>query len=161
LIAEHRRERGEPSAAIQALLSNMPLRAQEPVSPPKPPGPKPHRPKPPNISNLGGLKLPAAWTGTHVTDNLGWGTKTAEDILARPGTAVLFPTSGTVLYFHPEGAQGGGSMEIRTDDGFLWWIGHIADGLPAGARVNAGDPIALVSGDHPTPHVHIDRTIAR
>ncbi len=104
------------------------------------------------------LTLPTSWKGTHETDNLGWGTKTAEDIMAPPGTPVGAPESGTIRYFHPAGAQGGGSMELVTDSGYVYWLGHIADGLPAGTRVKRGQPLAVVANQNVSaPHVHEDK----
>jgi Peptidase family M23. len=104
----------------------------------------------------GFLQAPTSWQGTHVTDGLGWGTKTAEDIMAAPGTAVGAPEDGVIEYFHPTGAQGGGSMLLRTDSGKEYWLGHIANGLPHGSRVKRGQQIAVISADHPRPHLHID-----
>lgn len=105
----------------------------------------------------GTVQLPARFTGTHVTDGLGWGTRTARDFMAPAGTTVDSPVSGTILYFHPEGAQGGGSMMIVGDDGYEYWLGHIQDGL-AGGRVEAGQPIARVAFQNVSaPHVHVDR----
>lgn len=102
------------------------------------------------------MVLPDQWQGTHVTSGLGWGTKTATDIMGAPGTPVGAPVSGTVVYFHPTGAQGGGSLLLRADDGREYWIGHIANGVKPGTRVKRGQVIASISGDHPRPHVHID-----
>ena len=105
------------------------------------------------------LILPTTWKGTHTTSNLGWGNMTAEDIMAKAGRPVGAPEPGVVEYFHPTGAQGGGSMLFNPDaPGGDYWLGHIAQGLPAGTRVKRrGQRIALVSSDHPAPHVHIDR----
>lgn len=104
------------------------------------------------------LALPKSFKGTHVTDNLGWGTKTARDIMAPAGTPVGAPESGTVLYFHEQGAQGGGSMELLTPKGKRYWLGHIANGLPAGTRVKRGQPLAVVADQNVSaPHVHIDK----
>lgn len=108
-------------------------------------------------SKTGSVQLPASFSGTHVTDGLGWGTKTAHDFMAPAGSPVESPVSGTVLYFHPTGAQGGGSMLIRGDDGYEYWLGHIQDGMASG-RVEAGQPIAVVAFQNVSaPHVHIDR----
>lgn len=104
----------------------------------------------------GVLQLPTHWKGTHITDGLGWGTKTAEDIMGAAGTPVGAPESGTVLYFHPDGAQGGGSMEFRSDSGRTYWLGHLDNGVKAGTRVERGGVVAYISSRHPRPHVHID-----
>ena len=104
------------------------------------------------------LVLPRTWKGTHVTDGLGVGTKTARDIMAKPGTTVGAPESGSVKYYHPQGAQGGGSLRFDPDaPGPDYWIGHITKGLRAGTRVKRGGRIALISPDHPAPHAHVDR----
>jgi murein DD-endopeptidase MepM/ murein hydrolase activator NlpD len=96
------------------------------------------------------------WKGTHVSDGLGWGTATAEDIMADPGTPVGAPEESTVIYWHPTGAQGGGSMLLRTKSGREYWLGHIADGIKPGTRVKRGQVVAYVSSDHRAPHLHID-----
>lgn len=103
-----------------------------------------------------GIMLPTSWKGTHVTSGLGWGTRTATDIMGKPGTPVRLPWGGQVVYFHPQGAQGGGSMLVRLADGRQVWLGHIAQGLPAGSRFSPGQPLAVISPDHPAPHVHAD-----
>lgn len=107
-------------------------------------------------SPAGSVQLPTRWMGTHVTDGLKWGSKTAEDIMAKAGTAVLAPEDSEVVYFHPTGAQGGGSMLLRTASGREYWLGHIDQGLAAGSRVRRGQQLAIVSADHAHPHVHID-----
>ena len=105
----------------------------------------------------GDLILPTKWKGTHVTDGLGWGTPTASDIMGKAGTRVGAPEDGVIVYYHPTGAQGGGSMLFRSNSGKEYWIGHIDGGLKAGARVRRGQTIAQISADHPRPHVHIDK----
>ena len=100
--------------------------------------------------------LPTSWKGTHVTDSLGWGTKTASDIMGAAGTPVGAPETGRVVYYHPTGAQGGGSMLIRTKSGREYWLGHIQSDLQEGATFKRGQVIAAISADHPRPHVHID-----
>ncbi|GIV03988.1 MAG: hypothetical protein KatS3mg015_2818 [Fimbriimonadales bacterium] len=107
--------------------------------------------------NVGpGIMVPKSWKGTHVTSGLGWGTKTAIDIMGKPGTPVRLPWGGTVVYFHPTGAQGGGSMLVRLEDGRKIWLGHIAQGLQPGQRFRAGQAVAVISPDHKAPHVHAD-----
>lgn len=121
------------------------------------PSPQSHKAaKSHTTTSKGFLQAPTSWTGTHVTDGLGWGTKTAEDIMSDPGTNVGAPEDGTVVYFHPTGAQGGGSMLFRTNSGHEYWLGHIANGVSPGTRVRKGDVIASISADHPRPHLHID-----
>ena len=101
--------------------------------------------------------LPTAWKRTHNTDGLAdQGFTHAQDIMRDAGTPVGAPEAGTVLYFHPDGAQGGGSMMIRAASGRVYWLGHIANGVPAGTKVKRGQLIAQVSSDHAAPHIHID-----
>lgn len=114
-------------------------------------------PKAGTVRCAGQLTLPTHWDATHVTDGLGWDTYSAIDIMSDPGVAVGAPEEGTVVYFHATGAQGGGSMLLRTPSGREYWIGHIANGVPAGTRVKRGQRIADVSADHDAPHVHLDR----
>ncbi len=94
--------------------------------------------------------------GTHVTDNLDWnnGRKTARDIMAAPGTVVGAPEAGTVV--RHGSAQGGQSLYFQGVSGRMYWLGHIDNILPEGARVTAGKPIARISADHPRPHLHFD-----
>jgi len=104
-----------------------------------------------------GIAVPLNWKGTHVTDGLGWGTKTAEDIMGAPGTAVRLPYDVTVVYYHPEGAQGGGSMLVRAKDGREYWLGHIASPHQAGDHIRRGKPVAVIANQHVSaPHVHVD-----
>jgi hypothetical protein len=88
------------------------------------------------------------------------GVKTAEDIMGAAGTPLGAPEGGTIKYFHPTGAQGGGSMLFVSDSGQEYWLGHIEGALPAGTRVQAGQPIALIAHQSVSaPHVHIDRRL--
>jgi murein DD-endopeptidase MepM/ murein hydrolase activator NlpD len=104
----------------------------------------------------GVLRLPTRWKATHETDGLGWGTKTAVDIMAPAGTPVGAPEDGVVVRWNPTGAQGGGSMWFKAKSGKTYWLGHLADGVAPGTRVKRGQVIATVSSDHPAPHVHLD-----
>jgi len=105
------------------------------------------------------LVLPTGWQGSHITDGLNWngGKGTAKDIMAHAGTPVGAPESGTVVYWHADGAQSGGSILFRADSGALYWLGHLDDGIAGGTHVNRGQVIAAVSSRHAKPHVHIDR----
>jgi len=96
--------------------------------------------------------------GTHITDGLDWnhGRKTAQDIMAKPGTPVNAWVGGTVERLGS--AQGGQSMYFKADNGEEYWLGHI-DGrysLPAGTRVSKGQLLTRISADHAAPHLHID-----
>jgi murein DD-endopeptidase MepM/ murein hydrolase activator NlpD len=103
------------------------------------------------------LQVPTTWAGSHVTDNLDWnrGAKTAVDIMAAPGTAVLAPESGRIL--RHGSAQGGQSLYFLSDKGKLYWMGHIDEMAPAGSRVKKGQRIASISSDHAAPHLHLDK----
>lgn len=96
------------------------------------------------------------WKGSHVTDglDLNHGSKTAGDIMARPGTPVGAPESGTV--FRWGSAQGGEALYFRGDSGKVYWLGHIDSRVPVGTRVRRNQVIARVSSDHAAPHLHID-----
>lgn len=119
-------------------------------------------PSPAMLKN-GFLQLPTKWKSTHPTSGLeNEGFTSAIDLMGAPGTVLGAPESGTVRYFHPEGAQGGGSMMFVTDSGREYWLGHIANGVAAGTRVERGGRLAVISPDHPRPHVHVDvRTVRR
>jgi hypothetical protein len=95
--------------------------------------------------------------GTHVTDGLGWGTKTAVDIMASPGTPVGAPVAGTVMKLGS--AQGGDSLYFKGDDGVTRWLGHVDSkfSLRPGTHVEQGAILTRVSADHPRPHLHYDR----
>ncbi len=103
------------------------------------------------------LQPGTSWGGTHVTDGLDWnkGQRTARDIMAAPGTAVLAPESGVIV--RHGSAQGGQAMYFMSESGHLYWLGHIDNMLPAGTRVRKGERIAAISSDHAAPHLHIDR----
>lgn len=103
------------------------------------------------------FSVPLEWQGTHVTDGLGWGTKTANDFMLPAGTPLNVPESGTVEYFHPTGAQGGGSVRFRGDSGKIYWFGHIDKGVPAGTRLRKGQRFANVADQNVSaPHLHAD-----
>ena len=106
------------------------------------------------------LQPGTSWQGTHITDGLDWnnGARTAADIMARPGTPVGSPVTGTVV--RHGSAQGGQALYIDDDDPDTepdYWLGHITRLLPVGTRVKKGQPAAVISKDHPRPHLHIDR----
>jgi hypothetical protein len=101
--------------------------------------------------------LPTTWKSTHVTDGLSnEGFTHAEDIMGHPGTPLGAPESGTIEYYHPTGAQGGGSIMFRADSGREYWFGHIQSDVEAGTHIKRGQTFAAISADHPNPHVHID-----
>lgn len=99
----------------------------------------------------GAINLPASFRPTHMTDNLGW---PAEDIMGRPGTPVASPVSGTIV--RHGSAQGGEALYLQGDDGSMYWIGHIDDMLPVGARVRKGQTLARIANQTVSaPHVHL------
>jgi murein DD-endopeptidase MepM/ murein hydrolase activator NlpD len=157
LIANSRERRG---ASPLALLDTLLAQRQE--------APQPRRARP--VGNPGDsaeasrarLVLPRAVKGTHPTDGLGWGSRSAVDIMAKPGTTVGAPFDGTVVRWGS--AQGGEALYLDDDDPDHKpdaWIGHIEDRTPVGKRVRRGQKIARVSGKHPRPHVHYDPGRAR
>jgi murein DD-endopeptidase MepM/ murein hydrolase activator NlpD len=144
LLNRNRERRGEGPSPLLRLLQ---ARAQEQPEVPEAP---PRRP----VGKPGGaaLRLPMSFKSTHRTANLGW---PAIDVMGKPGTTVGSPVDGTVVYFHPEGAQGGGSMLIQGADGRQYWLGHIADGLAPGSKVRRGQVVARIANQSVSaPHVH-------
>ena len=103
-----------------------------------------------------GFVLPLSFTGTHVTDNLGWGTETAHDFVMPAGTPVIAPLDGHIEYVHQEGAQGGDSMMLVLDNGEEYWLGHIESDLKDGSTVKPGEQLGVISPHHETPHLHLD-----
>lgn len=101
-----------------------------------------------------------SWKGTHTTGGDlrygDWGSMTATDIMARPGTPVGAPEDG-VIFDTNSSAQGGSAFYFLSDSGWLYWLGHIEQPLPQGTRVKRGQPIAVISPDHSAPHLHIDK----
>lgn len=141
------RRRGKPSPILAMALQRLTEQAEEDA------------PAPAAAPAKAGvdMQLPTSWRPTHVTDNLGWGTRSAEDIMGKPGTTLGAPEAGTVVYWHPTGAQGGGSMLFRADSGKEYWLGHVAHGRRAGTRVGRGQRLAVIANQHVSaPHVHID-----
>ena len=98
----------------------------------------------------GAVPTPASFQSTHMTDGLGW---PAVDIMGNPGQPVASPASGTIV--RHGSAQGGEALYLRANDGTMYWLGHIDDMLPVGARVRKGQTIARISANHPRPHVHL------
>lgn len=98
------------------------------------------------------MTLPTSFKSSHMTSGLGW---PAIDIMAEAGTVVGAPEAGVVEYWHPEGAQGGGSILFDPiAPGPDYWLGHLDAGVPAGTRLKRGQRLALVSSRHAAPHVH-------
>jgi murein DD-endopeptidase MepM/ murein hydrolase activator NlpD len=78
------------------------------------------------------------------------------DIMGSPGTKIFAPAGGVITKIG-SAQEGGQSYFITGDDGYEYWLGHIDARLPVGARIKANQLIATVSGEHPRPHLHIDR----
>lgn len=141
------------------FLETLRVLNEQPVYPTYAPPPKPAKVKGHETVRTGDmLVLPTKWESTHPTSGLeDKGFTSAIDIMGAPGTIVGAPEDSVVVYWHPTGAQGGGSMLLRTPSGREYWLGHIANGVKAGTRVRRGQRIATISADHPRPHVHLDR----
>jgi len=155
-IAPHLKALGYTSAKVKEKAYEI---VSAEIDPPKGYKYKPTKAR--NISTTYDIVTPktgivpgTSWTGTHVTDNLGWGTKTAEDIMAKPGTPVGAPEDGEVVRWGS--AQGGQALYFQGVSGKLYWLGHIDGMAPVGTRVRANQQIAVVSADHASPHLHID-----
>lgn len=105
-----------------------------------------------------GIVTNSPWKGTHITDGLDWnhGQRTAVDIMGRAGMPVGAPEDGTIVRWGS--AQGGQALYFQGVSGRRYWLGHIDNMLPVGARVQANQQIATISSDHPRPHLHIDVT---
>ncbi|MFI5909352.1 M23 family metallopeptidase [Dactylosporangium sp. NPDC051541] len=93
----------------------------------------------------------------------------ASDIIANCGLNALSPVDGTVLEVQKtdtwtakvnEGSSRGGlSVSILGDDGARYYMSHFAsidDGIAAGTKVAAGQPVAKVgrTGDASACHIH-------
>ena len=107
----------------------------------------------------GWLQAPTEWEyvpGSHAgeqTANLGWGRDRPLDIMAKPGTKVGAPEDAEVV--DHGSAQGGASVKLRTPDGREYWMGHIENPAPIGTQLKKGDYVAVISGRHKNPHLHI------
>jgi murein DD-endopeptidase MepM/ murein hydrolase activator NlpD len=118
------------------------------------PASKPHAMDPEPVAPGKGFQVPLEWSGTHVTDNLGWGTNTAKDFILPPGTRLKAPEGGKIVKHGS--AQGGESLYFKGDSGKLYWFGHVSNRVPVGRRLKKGQRFADVSPDHDTPHLHAD-----
>ncbi|MEV6926089.1 M23 family metallopeptidase [Dactylosporangium sp. NPDC051485] len=93
----------------------------------------------------------------------------ATDIIANCGLNALSPVNGTVLEVarvdtwtaraNEGSSRGGLSVSILGDDGARYYMSHFAsinNGIEAGARVEAGQPVAKVgrTGDASACHIH-------
>jgi hypothetical protein len=118
------------------------------------PASQPHVMDPEPVAPGKGFLVPLEWGGTHVTDNLGWGTKTAKDFILPAGTRLKAPEGGKIIKHGS--AQGGESLYFKGDSGKLYWFGHVSNRVPVGRRLKKGQRFADVSPDHDTPHLHAD-----
>lgn len=154
------RNRNELSlASLAAALDDgddfWDLVAANPIEFPELAGPvsTPHTMEPVETKGKG-FQVPLSWGGTHVTDNLGWGTKTAHDFILPAGTQLRVPESGKIKAHGS--AQGGLSLTFVGDSGKEYWFGHLDRLMPVGRRLKKGQRFAVVSADHETPHLHAD-----
>lgn len=151
---------------VGGIFDALSARRQAAQAVPAPmPGAGPDAPAgPAHTTELAGslLTLPTQWKGTHPTDNAPWNTQgsTATDIMAKAGTIVGAPEPVQIV--RHGSAQGGRSVYLDRlsdpDSEPDYWAGHIDNPLPVGTVVKRrGGRIAVVSKDHPAPHVHWDR----
>lgn len=124
--------------------------------------PAPASPGLPAERHAGQLVLPTTWKGTHDTSGADWNQNraTATDIMARAGTVVGAPEPVRVVRWGS--AQGGEALYLDSlsdpDSDPDYWVGHVDQRVPVGTVVmRRGGRIAVVSSDHPAPHVHLDR----
>jgi hypothetical protein len=88
----------------------------------------------------------------------------AADIFAPTGTPVVSPVAGTVIRATTESSGVGSRVQIRDDQGDIWYLAHMhhSPGLQVseGQRVEPGAPIGFVgTSAHAVgtqPHLHID-----
>lgn len=166
LLMDRRAKRGRNPQLTALLASRLMSSAQQPVSAPDAVasvGKDLHDHKAPKgtpTSFKGKVLMPGTqWSGTHITDGLDWnnGQRTAQDVMAAAGTPVGAPMDGTIV--RHGSAQGGQALYFKGSDGTMFWLGHIDGMLPVGTVVKKGQPIAKISSDHKTPHLHIDKDI--
>lgn len=107
-----------------------------------------------------GILLSRGWKPTphagNQTSGLGWGpTGHTSDIMGDPGTPVRAPEPGRIIK-HGSAQEGGQSITFVGDSGRVYWLGHIDNLAPVGARVGRDQVMARISGEHPRPHLHVD-----
>src|SRR4029077_19805600 len=111
------------------------------------------------LANARALRLPASFTSTHQTAGLPWFPAT--DVFGAPGTPVLAPVGGRMVYVHniPWNAQ----QRVRGETAYLqgandrtYFLTHLGGDVPTG-QVTAGQQIGTV-GAVPQgwwqPHIH-------
>jgi hypothetical protein len=99
---------------------------------------------------------------THITDGMDAGGSVwpaFDDGIGHPGMAVLAPEALTITgHGHAkrrDGNPNGLSINIAVGASKIeYWIGHLENLAPIGAKIKKGGQIASISPNHEAPHVH-------
>lgn len=100
---------------------------------------------------------------THITDGLtadGSVWPAFDDAIGHPGMVVIAPEPGVVTgHGHAkrrDGRPDGQSVNVFVgQSGIEYWIGHVENVAPVGARVRKGGRLGTISPNHEQPHVHV------
>jgi murein DD-endopeptidase MepM/ murein hydrolase activator NlpD len=91
----------------------------------------------------------------------GTATHRGQDILAAPGTPVVTPRAGTVIWRAYQADGAGNYVVVRADDGRDFVFMHLLDGsmtVAKGGKLTAGQAFAQVgqTGHATAPHLHFE-----
>jgi hypothetical protein len=96
---------------------------------------------------------------THETGGL-TGFPAFDDGIGHPGMVVIAPETVTITgHGHAvrrDGTPNGLSLNLAVGaSGIRYWIGHLENLAPIGAKVKKGGQLATISPNHEAPHVHV------
>jgi len=69
------------------------------------------------------------------------------------GRAVIAPED--LVITRKGGSQGGVAFYATGKSGIKYWFGHVELAPAVGKKFRIGDKMAVISADHPRPHVHV------